>query len=187
MSEKNKKASWVKDAQYRIKNRKWLQYSSNIARRIIAAMKTQGIQQNQLAEKIQVRPQYISRIVKGQENLSLATIAKIAEALNQELISFPEYALSNKKKKVVSSTSISSSYVILTKLAIGNSYPVRENALHISYDENSLISNQAMKRMEELATEKKYRDSERFLVQESNAFPLSYRVQNALPLSTNQI
>ena len=85
-------SNYLKNAQFRIENKKWLSYSSNIALRIIGALEQQDhMTQKALAKMLDVTPQYINKILRGQENLSLATIAKIAEVLNVELISFPEY------------------------------------------------------------------------------------------------
>lgn len=90
-----KKNSWLDKAKYRSTNRKWLDYSSQIARRILAVINSdQDLSQAQLAKKLNVTPQHISKIVKGQENLTLETIAKISDALGVELISFPSYAYS---------------------------------------------------------------------------------------------
>ena len=87
-----KQSNYLQNAKFRIENKKWLNYSSNIALRIIAVLDQQAnMTQKALAEKLEVSPQYINKILKGQENLSLATIAKISEVLNVELISFPNY------------------------------------------------------------------------------------------------
>jgi len=87
-----KKSKWSNDADFRLKNRKWLRYSSNIARRVLAAIEDDNkMNQKSLAEKINVTPQYISRLLQGHQNLTLETIAKLSEALNVELISFPDY------------------------------------------------------------------------------------------------
>lgn len=84
--------TWREKVQFRIKNKKWLRYSSNIARRIHAALEDrEDLSQTKLAELLNVTPQYISKVLKGQENLTLETIAKLSEALNVELISFPTY------------------------------------------------------------------------------------------------
>lgn len=96
MSKKGKNSKWIKDADNRIVNKKWLRYSSNIARRILASIRDKqdrGIDMNQkkLASNVGVTPQYISKVVKGKENLSLETIAKLSEALGIELITFPAY------------------------------------------------------------------------------------------------
>ena len=50
-------------------------------------MDEQGILQKELALRMDVSPQYVSKIVKGKENLSLETIWKIEEALGITLIS----------------------------------------------------------------------------------------------------
>ena len=98
MDKKNdhiKKSAFITDADYRIKNKKWLRYSSNIARRILAKIEdNKEINQKILAGQLNVTPQYISKVVQGHENLSLETIAKLSEALGVELISFPQYKYS---------------------------------------------------------------------------------------------
>ena len=96
MDNKNiNKSSWSKDADYRLKNRKWLRYSSNIARRILAVIEDKDdFSQANLARLLGVSPQHVSKIVKGKENLTLETIANISTVLGTELISFPEYKYS---------------------------------------------------------------------------------------------
>lgn len=96
--EKKKKlkvSGWSKEADYRIKNRKWLRYSGEIAMQIHAQMEDRPeINQAWLAKAIGVTPQYVSKLLKGHQNLSLETIAKLSEALGVELISFPEFKYS---------------------------------------------------------------------------------------------
>ena len=80
------------NAKFRIENKKWLSYSSNITLRVLAAIEeNEQMTQKALAEMIGVSPQYINKVLKGQENLSLETIAKLSEALNIELITFPKF------------------------------------------------------------------------------------------------
>jgi len=94
-STKDSKSPWGSEADYRLKNTKWLRYSSNIARRILASIADRSdLNQKILAERIGVKPQYINKVVKGQENLSLETIAKISDALGFELIQFSAYKYS---------------------------------------------------------------------------------------------
>lgn len=89
---KNQSQGWLEGSAHRIKNKKWLRYSSNIARRILAAMESNNeLNQKELGTRIGVTPQYISKVVKGSENLTLETIAKLSEALGVELITFPPY------------------------------------------------------------------------------------------------
>lgn len=84
-------SNWKEKAAFRIKNR-WLEYSSQIARRILAAIEdNKDLNQAKLAKALDVKPQQISKIVQGQENLTLESIYKISKALGVELISFPDY------------------------------------------------------------------------------------------------
>lgn len=95
-SKKKRVSAWKEKAEFRLKNRKWLNYSSNIARRIAAVLEeSEDLNQKKLAENLDVKPQYISKLLKGEENLTLETIAKLSSALGVELISFPDYKYSS--------------------------------------------------------------------------------------------
>ena len=102
-------SNYLQNAKFRIENKKWLSYSSNIALRVLAALEeSEEMTQKSLAEKVGVSPQYINKVLKGQENLSLQTIAKLSEALNMELITFPKFLFDqpiNKVFKTISSKS----------------------------------------------------------------------------------
>ena len=102
-------SNYLQNAKFRIENKKWLSYSSNIALRVLAALEeSEEMIQKSLAEKVGVSPQYINKVLKGQENLSLQTIAKLSEALNIELITFPKFLFDqpiNKVFKTISSKS----------------------------------------------------------------------------------
>jgi transcriptional regulator with XRE-family HTH domain len=88
-------SKWKEEAEFQIRNEKWLQYSSNIARRIYALLEdNDDMNQRKLAAKLGMSPQYISKILKGDTNLSLETIAILSEALGTELITFPSYKYS---------------------------------------------------------------------------------------------
>jgi transcriptional regulator with XRE-family HTH domain len=92
---RGKASKWGKDANYRLMNRKWLMYSSNIARRLLAGIEdTENMNQKILANKVGVSAQYINKVLKGSENLTLETIGKLSDAIGQELISFPPYKYS---------------------------------------------------------------------------------------------
>lgn len=83
---------WLQKANYRKSNKKWLGYSRKIALRILAAMEdVPGMNQKKLSGLAGVSPQHVSKIIKGQENLTLQTIATFSEILNFELISFPSF------------------------------------------------------------------------------------------------
>lgn len=89
----NETSDWLEQAKWRKENREWLMKSAKIAVRILreirAQKETKGMSQKVLAEMLKVSPQYINKIVKGQENLSLETICKIEKALGITLIEVP--------------------------------------------------------------------------------------------------
>ena len=85
-------SKYLQNAKFRIENKKWLSYSSNIALRVLAALeKNEYITNESLAQMIGISTEHMNNILKGQENLSLETIAKLSEALNIELITFPKF------------------------------------------------------------------------------------------------
>ena len=49
-------------------------------------MEELGMSQKQLAEKMNCSPQYISKVLRGRENLSLETLTKIENALEISII-----------------------------------------------------------------------------------------------------
>lgn len=84
-------SKWVNDVECKRLNKTWLNYSGKIALRVLSAIEDiPGMNQRKLAELMGVTPQHISKIVKGQENMTLETIGKLSEALQIELIDFPK-------------------------------------------------------------------------------------------------
>jgi ribosome-binding protein aMBF1 (putative translation factor) len=74
-------SGWMEKAKYRRENRAWLKKAAVIALKVLSALKAQGITQKELAERMNVSPQQISKIVSGQENLTLETIVRLEAAL----------------------------------------------------------------------------------------------------------
>lgn len=74
-------SDWKAKAKYRRENREWLKKSAAIAIRILDALKAQGLSQKDLAERMNVSPQQVNKIVQGQENLTLETISVLETAL----------------------------------------------------------------------------------------------------------
>ena len=77
---------WKEKAEERIANKPWLRYSRYVAMQMLNKMEEVGLNQRGLAERMGCSQQYISKILKGQENLSIETICKIEEALELELL-----------------------------------------------------------------------------------------------------
>jgi transcriptional regulator with XRE-family HTH domain len=68
-----------------------LRYSQHIALLMQQKMEEQHITQSMLAAQMSVSQQYVSKVLKGRENLSLETLAKIEDALHLNVL-VPEYA-----------------------------------------------------------------------------------------------
>ena len=63
----------------------WIKYSMQVALKVRSKMRTDGITQSALASKLGCTQQYVSLILKGKENLTLETIAKLESALQIQL------------------------------------------------------------------------------------------------------
>lgn len=79
-------STWREDAEWRRDNWTWLQHSQKIAVKILLQMKVLGLTQKSLAEQMNCTQQYISKILKGKENMSLETLSKLENALKINLI-----------------------------------------------------------------------------------------------------
>lgn len=86
-------SKWREKAEWRRANRQWLRKSQKIALTIIECLSSKKMTQKQLSEKMDVSQQYVSRILKGSENLSLETISKMETVLGIEIISINSYTL----------------------------------------------------------------------------------------------
>ena len=79
-------SKWREEAQYRVENRAWLKHSQMIAMRVLDEMENKGLTQKEFAQRVGCSQQYISRILKGKENLSIETISKIEAALGVSIL-----------------------------------------------------------------------------------------------------
>lgn len=80
-------SGWQEKAEFRKANRGWLKLSAAIAVRILDELGSKGISQVEFARMMDVSPQHIAKLVKGQEKLTPETIGKIEVVLNINLIS----------------------------------------------------------------------------------------------------
>lgn len=78
--------TWGEDAQYRKDNREWLMNSAKVALVVLRALKEIPMTQRKLAQGMGVKPQQISKIVKGRENLTLETISRLERALGIKIV-----------------------------------------------------------------------------------------------------
>lgn len=90
-------SKWLENAQWRENNAGWLDKSAKIAFKILRELRAKKISQKDFAIQLGLSPQYINKVVKGQENLTLETISKIEEVLGICLIHVPGFSGINMK------------------------------------------------------------------------------------------
>ena len=69
-----------------IANKLWLRVSQDIAFDILERLDDLNWTQKDLADKMGVSPQYVNKLVKGSENLTLETLVKLQTILNIPLL-----------------------------------------------------------------------------------------------------
>jgi len=80
--------------------REWLDLSAAIALRVQQLLKQgEGRSQKWLATQMEVSEQQVSKILRGQENLTLSTIAKLHKALGDRVMEVPEESAPVKPNK----------------------------------------------------------------------------------------
>lgn len=79
-------SKWKEEADFRVANKSWLRYSQHIAMMMLDKMEELNMTQKALAEKMGCSQQYVSKILKGRENLSIETLCKIENALQLTLL-----------------------------------------------------------------------------------------------------
>lgn len=72
---------FVEEALWRKENASWLRWSRQLAVTLIRYMQDNGMKRADLASKLGVTPQYVSKLLSGTENLSFKSIANIEEKL----------------------------------------------------------------------------------------------------------
>lgn len=88
-------STWREEAEWRRDNWSWLRHSQKIAVKVLLEMKEQGLTQKALAERMDCTQQYVSKILKGKENMSLDTLSKLEDALGINLIFDEQVAYPN--------------------------------------------------------------------------------------------
>jgi transcriptional regulator with XRE-family HTH domain len=89
-------SSWLEKAKWRQENEDWLDISFNIAVKVastLSANKKSGTfpkSQVELAEAMSCTPQYVNKLLRGQENLQIETICRVQSILGIKLIEVPK-------------------------------------------------------------------------------------------------
>lgn len=82
----NEKSNTLQNLKERKKNRAMLRESKNIAFKVLLRIKELGWKQKDLAEKLEVSPQQVTKIVSGKENLTIDTLVKLQAVLDIPLL-----------------------------------------------------------------------------------------------------
>ena len=85
-------SKFQENAQWRRENKVWLEWSRNVALFLVDYMEAHGINRNGLAERLNVSPQYVRKILSGKVNFSFKSIAEIERKLNVRLLNVAELA-----------------------------------------------------------------------------------------------
>ena len=78
-------STFVDDSRWRQENASWLRRSRRVAYAIMDYMQECHLSRNDVAEKLEVSPQYVSKILSGKVNFSFKTISEIEERLGIEV------------------------------------------------------------------------------------------------------
>lgn len=84
-----KKSHWIEGARNRIAEDGWREVSFLIALKILRYIRENEITQKAIAQNMGCSPQFLNKILKGRENLTLETIFKLQEATGLKLIQIP--------------------------------------------------------------------------------------------------
>ncbi len=75
------RSTFADDVKWRQENASWLRRSRKVAYAIMDYMQDCHLSRNDVAEKLEVSPQYVSKILSGKTNFSFRTISEIEERL----------------------------------------------------------------------------------------------------------
>lgn len=86
LAAQNLPSNWREKVAFRKENKAWLKKSIQISLRILDALDDKGWNQTDLANALGVSRQQVSKLVKGDNDFKLSTIAKLEEILGIELL-----------------------------------------------------------------------------------------------------
>ena len=88
----SERSAFEADAKWRQENASWLKRSRNVALAIIDFMQENGLSRNDVAQRLNVSPQYVSKILSGRVNFSFKSISEIEEHLGVDCFHAVAYA-----------------------------------------------------------------------------------------------
>lgn len=83
--------TWISKSKFEIENEEELLACRRIILKIVRYMKDNNMSQKDLAEKLNVSPQYINKLIHGQDlNLKIATALRYGRILGVKLVEIPK-------------------------------------------------------------------------------------------------
>lgn len=79
-------SKWYEKAKRRAEEKPWKRRSQAVALMVLRTLRAKKITQKELAERIGVSPQQVNKWVKGNENFTFETIARLENALDIQLM-----------------------------------------------------------------------------------------------------
>ena len=79
-------SSWSGELAFLKTNKQWLKNSAKVAIKLNRALRDQGLSQNDLADRLNVTKQQVSKWLKGKENLTFQTVSKLELVLGIKLM-----------------------------------------------------------------------------------------------------
>jgi transcriptional regulator with XRE-family HTH domain len=90
-------SNWLQEAAKKVANKGARKNSRKVALRVLQILRERGISQSELADRMDVSRQQVTKIVKGQENFTFETIDKLERALEVTLMTIGEPDDTNSK------------------------------------------------------------------------------------------
>lgn len=79
---------WLLEAEEDQVNKPWRDLSKKIAVKVLRTLREKGMSQTELADRLSISKQMVSKIVQGRENFKISTICTLELALGVELLEY---------------------------------------------------------------------------------------------------
>lgn len=118
----------------RIRNRAMLRESQQIALKVLMKLDDLGCSQKDLAEKMEVSPQQISKIVSGKENLTIGTQIKLQNILDIPVLASYYEKKAEKLEEMILSFEERIDKIVAQAVFVNNRYQSNSANFQKTYD-----------------------------------------------------
>lgn len=104
LASENPVSNWKEKVEFRKANKSSVKQSAKVALRILDALEEKGWSQADLAKALEVTPQQVSKLVKGQSDFKLSTIEKLEKVFEMKILAIlaeDEFVISTKELEEV--------------------------------------------------------------------------------------